>query len=85
MKQGRTLTELAVELERQHTSKRDFIADTRELELVPRLILQENNQPVQLPESLRLSNKVGDTLDFTLALLHESTRRFSCASLACRI
>ena len=37
MKQGRTLSELAAELERQHSAKRDFITDTRSLELVPRL------------------------------------------------
>lgn len=36
MKQGRTLTELAAELERQHSTKRDFITDTRELDLIPR-------------------------------------------------
>jgi hypothetical protein len=32
MKQGRTLTELAAELERQAASKRDFVADTRTME-----------------------------------------------------
>lgn len=31
MKQGRTLTELAMELERQAASKRDFISDTRNM------------------------------------------------------
>lgn len=33
MKTGRTLSELAYELERQQETKRDFIADTRELEI----------------------------------------------------
>src|SRR3972149_2905678 len=33
MKTGRSLSEIAVELDRQQKSKRDFIADTRELEL----------------------------------------------------
>ena len=63
MKQGKSLTDLAAELERQHTSKRDFITDTRELELVPRLRTQENGEPKL--ESLRLS-KGGETLDFQL-------------------
>jgi hypothetical protein len=35
MKQGRSLTELAQEVERQATVKRDFIADTRTLEFEP--------------------------------------------------
>lgn len=65
MKQGKSLSELAAELERQHTGKRDFITDTRELELVPRLTLQEQGQPLELPESLRLQ-KGGETLDFVL-------------------
>ena len=33
MKTGRTLTELAMELERQRSAKRDFIADTRSAEM----------------------------------------------------
>jgi len=33
MKSGKSLTDLAVELERQQKSKRDFIADTRQLEI----------------------------------------------------
>ena len=57
MKQGKTLTNLAAELERQHNSKRDFITDTRELELIPRL------QEGETSERLRL-NKNGDTLNF---------------------
>jgi hypothetical protein len=35
MKQGRSLVELAQELERQRESKVDYIADTRKLEVVP--------------------------------------------------
>jgi hypothetical protein len=35
MKQGRTLQELAIELDRQNKVKRDFIADTRQLKAVP--------------------------------------------------
>ncbi len=34
MKQGRTLTQLAQELERQAASKKDFVADTRRLKIV---------------------------------------------------
>lgn len=35
MKQGKSLTELAAEIERQKTAKRDFVADTRRLRMVP--------------------------------------------------
>jgi hypothetical protein len=35
MKPGKTLVELAVELERQSNSRKDFVADTRVLELTP--------------------------------------------------
>src|SRR5574337_136962 len=35
MKNGKTLVELAQEFERQQNQKRDFIADTRELEIAP--------------------------------------------------
>lgn len=66
MKQGKSLSELATELDRQHTAKRDFIADTRELELVPSLNLQEQGKPLHIPESLRLS-KGGEHLDFDLS------------------
>ena len=62
MKQGKSLSELATELERQHKTKRDFITDTRELELVPRLSSQENGE--QTSEHLRLQ-KGGASLDFT--------------------
>ena len=34
MKTGRTLQELAVEIERQSAGKRDFLADTRELTML---------------------------------------------------
>ncbi len=65
MKQGKTLTELATELERHHTSKRDFIADTQQLELVPRLTLREDGQTVSSPERLQLKSE-NTTLDFSL-------------------
>lgn len=35
MKSGRTLSELAAELERQQTSKKDYVADTRKLKMEP--------------------------------------------------
>jgi hypothetical protein len=35
MKQGRSLSALAAELERQAASKKDYVADTRKLEMVP--------------------------------------------------
>ena len=33
MKQGRTLTELAMELERQRTAKKDYLLDTRNMHM----------------------------------------------------
>ena len=33
MKQGKTIQELGMELQRQHLNRQDFIADTRALEL----------------------------------------------------
>jgi hypothetical protein len=38
MKTGRTLTELAMELERQNNAKQDYLVDTRELTLLPPVI-----------------------------------------------
>lgn len=35
MKQGRTIQQLAAEVDRQQAAKRDFVADSRQLELVP--------------------------------------------------
>lgn len=64
MKQGRSLTELAAELERQHTTKRDFITDTRELELVPRLMQKDGGKSITKYETLRL-DKGGESVDFT--------------------
>ena len=66
MKQGKSLSELASELERQQNQKRDFIADTRDLEFIPRLNLQETDQSLQLPETLRLSTPE-KSLDFSLS------------------
>ena len=43
MKAGKTLTELAQELERQHETKKDFIASTdikETLMIVPKLMLK---------------------------------------------
>lgn len=65
MKQGRTLTELAAELERQHTSKRDFLTDTRNLELVPCWKLRAEDETPTLPERLRLLSTEDGHLDFT--------------------
>ena len=65
MKQGKSLTELATELERQHQAKRDFIVRTKDLELVPGLKLQAP-QPLRLEECLRLT-KAGEALDFSLS------------------
>jgi hypothetical protein len=55
MKQGKSLTKLAQELERQQSAKRDFLADTRELELVPSEVGAE-----------RLRLAANDPLEFTL-------------------
>ena len=35
MKQGRTLQDLAIELDRQKEAKRDFIVDTRQAQVMP--------------------------------------------------
>lgn len=43
MKQGSTLTELAAELERQHSAKHDYVADTRRMHFVAR---HPEHQPV---------------------------------------
>ena len=64
MKQGRTLSELAAELERQHTFKRDFITDTRNLELVPHLKSEESSE-AGISESLRLKSDTNGTLEFS--------------------
>ncbi len=61
MKQGKSLSELAQELERQQSAKRDFIADTRQLELTPRC----DNHP-SISESLHLDTHNGEPLEFTL-------------------
>lgn len=52
MKTGKTLSELAMELEKQQETKRDFIADTRELEIV---------QPTEINNEFRMKlNGHGD-------------------------
>jgi len=53
MKQGKNLVQLAEEITRQQESKRDYIADTRALEMV-------------VKEEPRLSIKNGNVLDFPL-------------------
>lgn len=55
MKQGRTLVQLAEEITRQQESKRDYIADTRGLEMI-----------VPAHDGPRLSIKNGNVLDFPL-------------------
>lgn len=47
MKQGKSLTELAMEIERQRDAKRDFIADTREIHAEPR----ENDIRLVIPSN----------------------------------
>jgi len=42
MKTGKSLTELAAEVERQAQAKRDFVADTRKVEMVPIAVNPEN-------------------------------------------
>lgn len=61
MKTGRTLTELAAEIERQAATKKDYLADSRALELV----VNEDNKPL-----LAMSN--GHTQQFGLTeIAHE--------------
>lgn len=47
MKSGKTLVQLAQELERQATAKRDFTADTRNLEMLPSGELQIEGETVE--------------------------------------
>jgi uncharacterized protein (DUF1778 family) len=51
MKTGRTLTELAIELERQSETKKDFIASTEVLEMTDKAeITLEDNAPLSVTE-----------------------------------
>jgi len=48
MKNGKSLSQLAAEIERQHEVKKDYIIDTRRLEMAPQdnslaLVMQDNN------------------------------------------
>jgi Domain of unknown function (DUF932) len=57
MKSGRTLNELAAELTRQQESKRDFVADTRMMNMTPDAqeieLLDENEEPLFAGEATR--------------------------------
>ena len=46
MKEGRTLTELASEIERQNAVKKDYLADTRKMEMV----LTDNSPQLAVPD-----------------------------------
>lgn len=46
MKEGRTLTELASEIERQNAVKKDYLADTRKMEIV----LTDNSPQLAVPD-----------------------------------
>ena len=51
MKSGKTLTELAIELERQSETKKDFIASTEVLEMNDLAeITLENNAPLSVTD-----------------------------------
>lgn len=52
MKQGKSLTELAAEIERQKTAKRDFVADTRRLKMVP--LFQKGMDEAELSSGIEL-------------------------------
>lgn len=45
MKQGRTLSELAAEIERQQESKQDYLADTRKLDMTEVLTADDEGNP----------------------------------------
>ena len=64
MKQGRTLTELAQEIERQHEAKRDLIADTRSMMLRANgsLVLELDSQgdSERLPVNDTAARQMGD-------------------------
>lgn len=59
MKQGKSLVDLAKELERLEGVKRDFIADTRQLQVAPTATLNPEN--VQRENAAALSMIIGDS------------------------
>jgi hypothetical protein len=73
MKQGKSLSELAHELERQHEAKRDFITDTRNLELI---IKQTEHKKREAEEEARVVMRLRDKGDFRLTdLFHRQLGR----------
>ncbi len=64
MKTGKTLTELAMELERQSQAKKDYIADTRVLEMTPtgKLAL-ENDTRHEFPVTEHAHSQIAARLD----------------------
>lgn len=64
MKTGKTLTELAMELERQSEQKKDFISDTRCLEMTPKGELAlENGNTQEFPVTDHAHTQIGARLD----------------------
>jgi hypothetical protein len=64
MKTGKTLVEMAQELQRQSEAKRDFIADTRTVEMTPdgQLVL-ENGTRHEFPVSDHAHSQIAARLD----------------------
>ena len=64
MKTGKTLTELAMELERQSQSVKDYIADTRVLEMTPTGELAlENDTRHELPVTDHAHSQIAARVD----------------------
>jgi hypothetical protein len=64
MKTGKTLTEMAMELERQSAFKRDLVADTRTLEMTPQgdLIIH-NGTPLELSVTNHAHSQIATRLE----------------------
>lgn len=65
MKTGKTLVELATELERQSSAKKDFIASTESLEMTPtgELTLESNTTSEQFPVTDHAHSQIAARLD----------------------
>lgn len=65
MKQGLTLQELAVEIDRQAKMKKDYIADTSKMTVFPATTYGDNDGP-RVPERLVLANDNGPATPFNI-------------------
>jgi len=78
MKQGKTLVDLAKELERLEGAKRDFIADTRQIQVAPSAALNPNITLDDIVEETELTQRQNES---ALSMIIENTGNddFICA------